>query len=370
MSREIKRSPENTEFHNQISDLTTRSMNLMLELCEIPSPTGYTAKAEKFVLDYLEKLGFKPWQSVKGGVWCCLDPKHDATTAEADDAALLLAAHIDTLGLMVRHIKADGRLRLTTLGSFPYNYVEQENVLVFTREGTSYEGSVHLINPAVHASREVNDKKRDDASVELVLDEQVFSREDVAALGISAGDFVALEARARLAGDGYLKSRHLDDKASAAMLLVLAEEIAAGRLQPSRKVYLYFSNYEEVGHGAASGHPLGIKDMLAVDMGVVGTDLDTDEHVLSICAKDSSGPYNFEFTTELVNIAKAKELEHCVDIYPFYGSDASCAMAAGYDYRFALVGTGVANSHGYERIHRRGVTATIALLHCLIAEAK
>ncbi len=367
MSKHEIRKSENKKFYEAQSQLATAAMEKTLELCEMGSPTGFTHEIEGLVMQELRELGFQPWQSVKRGVWCCLDRNSSQADAKADDEALLLAAHVDTLGLMVRYIKGDGRIRLTLLGGYPYNYVEQENVTVVTREGKRYEGTIHLVNPSVHASREVNDLKRDDSNVELVLDEQVESAEDVRALGIEHGDYVILESRARLAGDGFLKSRHLDDKASAAMLLVLAREVAEGRLQPQRKVYIYFSNYEEVGNGAAAGHPIGIRDMIAVDMGVVGHDLSTNEYKLSICPKDSSGPYDYHFTDELVKLAQSLELEYCLDIYPFYGSDASCARSAGYDYRFALLGTGVANSHGYERIHKRGVSSTIALLSALIA---
>ena len=204
--------------------------------------------------------------------------------------------------------------------------------------------------------------------MELVLDEIVKSREDVEKLGIMAGDVVAIESLARKAGNGFLKSRHLDDKASCGMFIYLAEQVAKGELKLKRKTYIMFTNYEEIGHGASAGHPEGISDMLAVDMGVVGSDLDTDEYAVSICAKDSSGPYNYEFTSELIKIAKDMELNFAVDVYPFYGSDASAALSAGYDYRHALIGTGVAAPHGYERIHKQGLENTLLLLTAYISE--
>ncbi|MDO5738155.1 MAG: M42 family metallopeptidase [Eubacteriales bacterium] len=358
---------ENREYIESMGELAEQAIDKMQEICEIGSPSGFTHELENKVMAELKELGFKPWQSVKRGVWCCLDKNCSQADAKPEDDALLLAAHIDTLGLMVRYIKPNGKIRLTIIGGYPYNYVEQENVTVVTRSGKRYEGSVHLTNPAVHATREANSKLRNDETMELILDEQVESAEDVRALGIEIGDYVILESRARRSGDGFFKSRHLDDKASAAMLLVLAREVAEGRLNPAKKVYIYFSNYEEVGNGAAAGHPVGIRDMIAVDMGVVGDDLETNEYKLSICPKDSSGPYDYFLTDELIKLAEKRELEYCLDIYPFYVSDASCAREAGYDYRFALCGTGVARSHGYERIHKRGVQATIGLLHALIA---
>lgn len=342
-------------------------MQEMLTLCSIFSPTGYTREVSDYLINRLTQMGLKPWERHKGGVFCELTKAGTETSpAKPEDQALLLSAHVDTLGLMVRAIKSNGRLRLTTIGGFPMNYVEQENVWVATREGKRYEGSVHLVNPAVHANREINDTKRTDTTVELVLDEQVHTKEDVQALGISAGDFVLLESGARLAGDGFLKSRHLDDKASSAMLLYLAQEVAAGRLTPARRTYILFTNYEEVGHGAAGGFPEGISDMVAVDMGVVGEDIETDEYTVSICAKDSSGPYNYNLTNQLIRIAKNRKLNYAVDVYPFYGSDCGAALGTGLDIRHALIGTGVSASHGYERIHRTGVMNTTSLLQGLI----
>ncbi|MDO5015469.1 MAG: M42 family metallopeptidase [Eubacteriales bacterium] len=349
-------------------DLAQKAMREMMTICQIPSPTGYTHNVEAYLMERLTSMGFHPWQRHKGGIICALDKNAQPQSGKAGENALMLSAHIDTLGLMVRHIKGNGRLRLTALGGYPLNYAEQENVKVITRDGREYDGTVRLMNPAVHASRDSGTRARDDANMELVLDEQVHNREDVEALGISAGDFVVLDPRTQLAGDGFLKSRHLDDKASSAMLLALAEEIAAGRIKPSRKLYVMFTNYEEVGHGAAGGIPEGISDLLAVDMGVVGDDLDTDEYCLSICAKDSSGPYNFFFTNELIELAQKNDLRYAVDIYPFYGSDAAAALHSGLDIRHALIGTGVAASHGYERVHQEGVANTLSLLFAL-AEA-
>ena len=349
------------ELKTSISNAAERVMDEIITICNIPSPTGYTCEAADYVLKRLSGLGFKPWLTNKGAVVCELDKNAEPNTGKKGDKALLLSAHIDTLGLFVRHIKSSGRLRTSLDGGFPYNYVEQSNVTVITREGKKYEGTMRLTEPAVHASREINELKRDDSNMELVLDE-------IEKLGIMAGDVVAIESLARKAGDGFLKSRHLDDKASCGMFIYLAEQVAKGELKLKRKTYIMFTNYEEIGHGASAGHPEGISDMLAVDMGVVGSDLDTDEYAVSICAKDSSGPYNYEFTSELIKIAKDMELNFAVDVYPFYGSDASAALSAGYDYRHALIGTGVAASHGYERIHKQGLENTLLLLTGYISE--
>ncbi len=330
-------------------------LQILEELVNIPSPTGFTKQAEHYLVDTLEKMGYKPWQSNKGTVFVTLNP-------EVEGDGVLLSAHVDTLGLMVRSIKGNGRLRVTTVGSFPLNYVEQECVTVHTRDGRTVEGTLRLNEPAVHASRDAGKAERTDETMEVVLDALTESAEETEALGIMAGDFISLDPRFRKTDTGFVKSRHLDDKASAAVLLRLAYQHAKGEWSSKRPVHLMFTVYEEVGHGASAAHPTGITDMIAVDMGVVGDDLKTTETKVSICVKDSTGPYNYELTDALVKTAQAHELDFSTDIYPYYGSDAYASLAAGYDYRHALIGPGVAASHGYERTHEKGLENTLALL--------
>lgn len=333
--------------------MTEQILKYIKELCNTPSPTGYTKRVEKYLMEEFKKMGYKPYQTTKGNVVVPINP--------GKENGLLMSAHVDTLGLMVRSIKANGRLRVTTLGGFPLSYVEQENVTIITRTGKEYTGIMRINNPAVHGSDDPREIKRDDINMEVVIDEITNSAEETEKLGISAGDFIALDPRFRV-DNGFVKSRHLDDKASAGVLMALAKEIKEENIKINRPLYFAFTIYEEVGHGAASGHPVGITDMIAVDMGVVYDDLKTDETKVSICAKDSSGPYNFDLTNELIDIAKANEIDYAIDIYPQYGSDASAAVASANDFRHALVGSGVAASHGYERTHVNGLSGLYKLL--------
>ena len=330
------------------------------ELAQTPSPTGMTHLAEEYLMKELAALGVSPRRSRKGAVFCALN--------EGQGEGILLSAHIDTLGLMVRAVKGNGRLRITQLGGYPFQYAEQENVTVFSREGKQIPGTLRMNQPAVHANKELRTQERSDESMEVVLDMKVSTREETEKLGISAGDYIALDPRFVQSGEGFIKSRHMDDKASAAVLLALARAFKEGAAICARPVHLLFSNYEEVGHGAAAGHPDNIRDMVAVDMGVVGDDLQTDEFKVSICAKDSGGPYNRELTGALVGTAQKNKLQYAVDIYPYYGSDTSAALGAGHDYRHALIGPGVAASHGYERVHEEGLWNTFLLLKAFLEE--
>lgn len=339
--------------------MTEQILKYIKDLCETPSPTGYTKRAEKYLMEEFEKMGYKPYQNHKGNV---IVPIKEGT-----ENGLLLSAHVDTLGLMVRSIKANGRLRVTALGGYPLAYGEQENVTIITRSGKEYTGVFRINEPAVHGSTDPKEISRDDKNMEVVIDEITNSAEETEKLGISAGDFIAYDPRFRV-DNGFVKSRHLDDKASAGVLMALAKDIKENNININRPLYLAFTIYEEVGHGAASGHPQGITDMIAVDMGVVYDDLKTDETKVSICAKDSSGPYNYDLTNELIEEAKANDIDYAIDIYPLYGSDASAAVASANDFRHALVGSGVAASHGYERTHVNGLNGLYKLLKSYISK--
>jgi len=322
-------------------------------LCKIPSPSGFTKLATNHLLQTCRQMGFNPQQSRKDSVIVDLGGKGEA---------VVLAAHVDTLGAMVRAIKPDGRLRLTKIGGYPENNIESENCLIHTRKGKTYSGTIQMVNPAVHVNKDLATTKRSDSNVEVVIDEKVSCKEDVEKLGISNGDFISLDPRTIVTKSGFIKSRHLDDKASTGLLLALAQMVADQRLQLKRKVYLLFTTYEEVGHGGSAGVPTDAVEMISVDMGAVGDDLATNEHTVSICAKDSGGPYDYDVTTALIQIAQKAKLNYAVDIYPYYGSDVGATLRAGVDLKHALIGPGVAASHGYERTHREGMQNSLQLL--------
>ncbi len=323
------------------------------KLLSIPSPTGYTKEVCAYLINELEGMGYKPYSLHKGGVICALNE---------GDNALMLAAHVDTLGAMVKTIKGNGAITVAPLGGLMAPNVETETAWVFTRDGKKYEGTFQLENASAHVNKELGTATRSfDGTLELLLDERVYSAADTKALGIETGDFVAVNPRFTITDSGFIKSRFLDDKASAAVLLTLAKAVKEG-FNPNRKVYIMFTVYEEVGHGAAAGIPADVKDMISVDMGCVGAGLNCKETQVSICSKDSSGPYNYDIVNDLVNAAKAAGADYAIDVYPFYGSDVDVSLKAGYDIRHGLIGPGVYASHGYERSHVDGLTNTYKLL--------
>lgn len=329
------------------------ALEYMLHLLSIPSPTGFTKAATDFLLNTLTGLGFTPQRDRKGCVLCDLG---------GEGSGILLSAHVDTLGAMVRSVKANGRLRYTHVGGWQDSTVENENCLVHTRDGRTYSATVQSTHASQHVFPSMGKEERSETTLEIVLDENVKSAADATALGIETGCFISWDPRTMLTESGYLKSRHLDDKASAGMLLALARMVSEGKIRPKRHVYILFTVFEEVGHGGSMRLPEDVEDMLAVDMGCVGDDLGCDETMVSICVKDSSGPFHYEMTSELIQTAKDNQIRYAADVYPSYSSDAAAALRAGNNIRYALIGTGVFASHGYERTHLLGIENTCRLI--------
>ena len=324
-------------------------------LLSIDSPSGYTAKAANWVKDAFETLGFEASITTKGGVIADLGGEN------AEDA-LLLEAHTDTLGGMVAEIKGNGRLRLTSLGGMNPNNGEAENVWVYTRGGKVIDGTLQLCNASVHVNGSYSDTKRSWDTMEVVLDEDVKCADDSRKLGIEVGDIVCFEPRTRRTASGYLKSRFLDDKLSVGILLGFAKYLADSGIVPARKVYVHVTVYEEVGHGGSASVPAGVTEAISVDMGCVGNGLGCTEKMVSICAKDSGGPYSYEVVGKLIDAAKKTNADYAVDVYPFYGSDVEATLRSGVDIRHGLIGAGVYASHGYERSHMDGVYNTLKVL--------
>ena len=325
------------------------------KLLAIDSPSGFTDAAAQWVKEAFEGLGFAAAITTKGGVLADLGGRDDAD-------ALLLEAHADTLGAMVAEIKGNGRLRLTNLGGMSPNNAEAENVRIHTREGKIIEGTCQLCNASVHVNGDYGSAKRTWDTLEVVPDEAVASAEDTRKLGIQVGDIVCFDPRTRRTASGYLKSRFLDDKLSVGILLGLAKYLSDTGITPARRVYAHVTVYEEVGHGGSASVPQGVTEAISVDMGCVGEGLQCTERQVSICAKDSGGPYSYAVVGKLIDAAKKTGADYAVDVYPYYGSDVEATLRSGHDIRHGLIGAGVYASHGYERSHIDGVYNTLKVL--------
>ncbi len=325
------------------------------ELLSIDSPTGFTDRAADWVQNAFTDLGFEARRTVKGGVLV------DFGGGKGQDG-LILMAHTDTLGGMVAEVKANGRLRIVPLGGLSPQNIETENVRVYTRDGRVIEGTCQLINASTHVNGKFGSEPRSFDTLEIVLDEPVTTAEEARGYGIETGDPVCFEPRTRVTASGYIKSRFLDDKLSVGILLGLGKYLKDTGAKLSRPVYAHITVYEEVGHGASASIPEGVTEALSVDMGCVGEGLRCTERQVSICAKDSGGPYAYDMVGRLIAAAKKEGADYAVDLYPHYGSDVEASLKGGFDIRHGLIGPGVYASHGYERSHLDGVYNTLKLL--------
>ena len=360
-----------------------------VKLLAIDSPSGYTENAARWVMEEFTKLGFEPKQTIKGGVLVKLSNRPSEPEKRAREAlaapqghaeasggrcaakqpgGLLLEAHCDTLGGMVSEVRDGGRLAVTPLGGMNANNAEAENVRIVTKFGGTYEGTCQLKNASLHVNGKYNETVRKWEEMEIVLDEPVKKREDAEKLGLAVGDIICFDPRTRVTKSGYIKSRFLDDKLSVAILLGLAKYLKESGAKTSREVWAHVTVYEEVGHGGSGSVPEGVTEALSVDMGCVGEGLSCTERQVSICAKDSGGPYSYEIVKGLMEAAKKTGADYAVDIYPHYGSDVEATLFAGYDLKHGLIGPGVYASHGYERSHRDGAENTLRLLIGYITE--
>lgn len=330
-------------------------VDLLVRLLRTPSPTGNTGAAIALVESAFVQIGLDTQRTNKGALLATL-------AGRSSDRPRALSGHVDTLGAMVKEIKDDGRLRLTQLGGYVWQTVEGEYCQVETADGRTYTGTVLAHKTAVHAyERKEIEGVHTDKEIEVRLDERTTSADDTRALGIGVGDFVSYDPRTIVTDSAYVKSRHLDDKAGVAIMVAVAKAIVDAGLQPAQTTHFYVSPYEEVGHGAASGIPAAVKELLVIDMGVLGDGQSSDEYTVSICAKDSSGPYDLAFRRKLVDLCEENDIPYKVDVYPYYASDGSAALRAGADVVVGLIGPGVDASHAYERTHRDSLLHTARL---------
>jgi putative aminopeptidase FrvX len=333
-------------------------MDLAKRLLAIPSPSGYCQPIIQAIIAEAKFLGFETTQTKKGNALIQIPGKQSFR--------LGLSAHVDTLGAMVKSITSEGYLKFTTVGGPIWPTLDGEYVTIQTRFGKTYSGTFLSTSPSAHVFKDASTKERTPEQMMVRLDELVHSKEDCLKLGIAPGDFIFIDPKTVITESGFIKSRFLDDKISVAILFGLLKELKEESLVPTKSLTLIISTYEEVGHGASYLPPLD--ELIAVDMGCIGDDLSCTEEHVSICCKDSSGPYDYEIINRLVRLAQTSNLGYVTDIYPYYGSDVSAALHGGNDLRGGLIGPGVHASHGMERTHVHGIENTLKLVKAYVME--
>ncbi|TCP55623.1 putative aminopeptidase FrvX [Tumebacillus sp. BK434] len=330
-------------------------VDFLVSLVNIPSPSGNTEQVIQFIEAECARLGVENKRNNKGGLILSVPGKNN-------DVHRVLTAHVDTLGAMVKEIKGNGRLKLTLIGGFAFNAIEGEYCTVETADGKLITGTIQSTHASVHVHKDTRTHERNADTMEVRLDAVVKTADDVRELGIEVGDFVSFNPRCEVTETGFIKTRHLDDKASVACMFGALKSVLESGEQLPYTTHFLISNNEEIGYGANSNIPPQTVEFLAIDMGAIGDGQTTDEYCVSICAKDSSGPYHYGMRKHLVELAKANGLNYAVDIYPFYGSDASAAMSAGVDVKHGLIGPGIDASHSMERTHKSSFENSVKLI--------
>lgn len=335
-------------------------LNTAKKILEFNSPTGFCFEIMDVIKDIVDGFGYEFKTTNKGCGIITIKGK-------SNEKVIGLSAHVDTLGAMVRSITSEGKLKFTLLGGPIVPTLDGEYCKIRTREGKIYTGTFLSESPAVHVFDDSTTRKRDEKNMEVRIDELVYSKEDTEKLGICPGDFIFIDTKTTITENGFIKSRFIDDKGSVSALMGLLEVMSREKIIPSYTTKILISTYEEVGHGAAY-IPQDITEMIAVDMGCIGDDLSCTEEMVSICAKDSTGPYDYNMTTDLINLAKNNGINYAIDIYPRYGSDVGAALRGGNNIRGALIGPGVNASHGMERTHYSAIENTMKLLYLYLTK--
>ncbi|MBE4909907.1 M42 family metallopeptidase [Bacillus luteolus] len=334
---------------------TGETIDLLKSLVSIPSPSGNTNEVITYVENFLSEFNVETKRNRKGGLIATLPGKDDSQHR-------MLTAHVDTLGAIVKEIKPSGRLKLDLIGGFKYNSIEGEYCQIETSSGKKYTGTILMHQTSVHVYKDAGKAERNQDNMEVRIDEVVKNADEVRALGIEVGDFVSFDPRVQTTPNGFIKSRHLDDKASVAILLQLIKQIKQDNIELPYTTHFLISNNEEIGYGGNSNITPETVEYLAVDMGAMGDGQSTDEYTVSICVKDASGPYHYEFRKKLVQLAEENKIGYKLDIYPYYGSDASAAIRSGHDIVHGLIGPGIDSSHAFERTHESSIENTAKLL--------
>ena len=328
-----------------------------VELLAIPSPVGYTHMAIEWVRKELESLGVKKYNITKKGALIAYVKGKDSNYKK------MISAHVDTLGAVVKKVKKNGRLEITNVGGFAWGSVEGEHVTIHTLSEKTYTGTILPIKASVHVYGDVaREMPRTEETIEIRIDEDVKTDQDVFKLGILQGDFVSLDPRTRVLENGYIKSRYLDDKLCVAQILAYLKYLKDNKLKPRTDLYIYFSNFEEIGHGV-SVFPEDLDEFIAVDIGLVaGEDAHGDEKKVNIIAKDSRSPYDYTLRKKLQEAADKNKIQYTIGVHNRYGSDATTAILQGFDFKYACIGPNVDATHHYERCHNDGIVETIKLL--------
>ncbi|MGJ3242479.1 MAG: osmoprotectant NAGGN system M42 family peptidase [Opitutales bacterium] len=334
--------------------------DMLLKLLRIHSPTGYTDPIVRVVCRELERLGVDFELTRRGAIRADF-------SGEIDTPDRAIVSHLDTLGAMVQSLKPNGRLGIVPIGTWSSRFAEGARVSVFTDDHI-FRGTILPLKASGHVyDREVDEQPVSWDNLEVRVDEAVHSLEDLQRYNLQVGDFIGVDAAPEVLANGYINSRHLDNKAGVAAMLAAIKAIHDGQLHLPVSCHMLFTISEEVGSGASAVLHGDVAEMVSIDNGTVAPGQASTEHGLTVAMADSSGPFDFHLTHHLLNLASGHGIPTVRDVFKHYRCDSASAVEAGNDIRTALMTFGVDASHGYERTHMdalRAIAATTVLYAC------
>lgn len=315
----------------------------LLKLLSIPSPVGFTDKISEYLEGELDALGYNVSKTNRGALYLTLGGSGKAQRA--------VIAHLDTIGCMVSSLKDNGRLGITSVGTWSSRFAEGARVSIFAKD-KEFRGSILPLKASGHAYGKMIDYQKSSwDDVELRVDERCDNQQDIRSLGINIGDFIAVDPNPEELDSGFVVSRHIDGKGGVAILLSLLHAFYNQKLTPATDTVFIFSVSEEVGTGATSVLSESVKELVVLDMAALAPIQNSSEFGATIILKDKSGPFDYRLSRQLIDLAETGGINYSRDLMRSYFCDANGAIRSGADVRAALIGYGVDSSHGYERAH-------------------
>jgi peptidase M42 family hydrolase len=332
----------------------------LAELLAIPSPTGYTDNVVRACSAELERLGLK-FELTRRGAIRAIYPGAQTRPARA------IVSHLDTLGAQVKYVKDSGRLEVVPIGNWSARFAEGARCTIFAEKG-SYRGTILPLKASGHTfHQEVDQQPAGWDYVELRIDALARSRTEVEKLSIGIGDIVAIDPQPEFLDNGFINSRHLDDKGGVAVMLAAIEAMRRENLQTPVDIHWLFTIEEETGIGASSILSHDVAAMVAVDNGTTAPGQGSAEFGVTICMADQTGPFDWHLTKELAELCRDNDIKYQKDVFRHYRSDLASAVVAGFDVRTALVTFGIDGSHGYERIHMHALRSVTELITAYVS---
>ncbi|MDY6826980.1 MAG: osmoprotectant NAGGN system M42 family peptidase [Bacillota bacterium] len=329
--------------------------NILMQLLQIPSPSGYTDQIVHFVGEELSHLGIEFELTRRGAIRAVLPGRQEEPTRA-------IVTHLDTLGAMVRRLKKNGRLGIAPIGTWSSRFAEGARVTIFTDGGT-LRGTIIPLKASGHTyGQEIDSQPVSWDNVEVRIDELCENEKELQELGLHVGDYVAVDSLPEVSESGYINARHLDNKAGVSLVLGTARAIWENKISLPVTCKLLFTIAEEVGVGASTGLQENVAEMVTVDNATLAKGQNSSKLGVSICMMDSAGPFDYHLTHRLIDLCNGLKINHQREVFRHYRSDSASALAAGNDLRTALVGFGVDASHGYERAHHDSLQAVSSLL--------